>query len=435
MTNEQYTGVDYRPYLPSFYDEPVEQYAQEYSYQPIVVQKPIFLTDFFRDSLFWFIKTLFSPITLLFSTIIFLQRLFLGLKSNSSQVLQWGKGSALGLLFQSILVCVGFITGVSFLFGQSVSIQSAALASGNRISVNAGYAGNNYSDVIVEEGSLETILPEGLIRSDMETYVVHTNDTVDSIAKTFEISTDTLRWANNIKKGGTVQVGQELKIPQADGVLYTVKAGDTLESIASKFKSSTQAIFETNHLDKPVVLAEGKELMVPAGILSEAPEKVSTSGLRPSGKARVLYLEGTKFLGWPVQGGVGYVTQCPNYWNNHVAMDISAVGSPMLVAAARGVVTYAGYHPSGYAWVVEIDHGNGFTTLYGHMVSKSIVVHVGDIVEQGQVIGRMGQTGRADGIHVHFELANSGNLSRSKRTLVPPTGFMIDRSKIGICIP
>jgi murein DD-endopeptidase MepM/ murein hydrolase activator NlpD len=57
---------------------------------------------------------------------------------------------------------------------------------------------------------------------------------------------------------------------------------------------------------------------------------------------------------------------------------------------------------SGYAWAVQIDHGNGYTTWYAHL--KNIYVRTGESVAKGQVIAQMGSTGRSTGPHVHFEL-------------------------------
>ena len=95
------------------------------------------------------------------------------------------------------------------------------------------------------------------------------------------------------------------------------------------------------------------------------------------------------------------ITQCPSGW--HMAIDIADSSYPPLVSAAAGTVVFAGMSdPWGYAWSVQIDHGNGFTTFYAHM--SSIGVSSGQYVGKGQVIGTMGASGLATGVHVHFEL-------------------------------
>jgi murein DD-endopeptidase MepM/ murein hydrolase activator NlpD len=69
------------------------------------------------------------------------------------------------------------------------------------------------------------------------------------------------------------------------------------------------------------------------------------------------------------------------------------------------VVVFSGVK-SGFGNVVEIDHGNGYSTLYGH--NSSLVVRVGDIVRPGQVLAKAGSTGRSTGPHVHFEVHVNG---------------------------
>ena len=95
----------------------------------------------------------------------------------------------------------------------------------------------------------------------------------------------------------------------------------------------------------------------------------------------------------------------------HHGLDISGAGASgsLIVAGASGVVVEAGYSASGYGNYVQIDHGNGVETLYGHMLDNSIAVNVGDTVTKGQAIGRVGNTGYSFGAHLHFEVRINGN--------------------------
>jgi murein DD-endopeptidase MepM/ murein hydrolase activator NlpD len=102
---------------------------------------------------------------------------------------------------------------------------------------------------------------------------------------------------------------------------------------------------------------------------------------------------------WPTHGTI---TQTFFAW--HPGIDIANdVGTPE-VAADGGQVVFAGW--GSYGIYVEIDHGNGFHTIYGHM--SSVVVKTGQAVAQGQLIGLMGATGRASGPHLHFEIRYQG---------------------------
>lgn len=85
----------------------------------------------------------------------------------------------------------------------------------------------------------------------------------------------------------------------------------------------------------------------------------------------------------------------------HKGMDFAGREGSEIVATSSGVVTWAS-SKYGYGNLVEINHGNGYTTRYGH--NAEILVKVGDTVEKGQTISLMGSTGRSTGPHVHFEV-------------------------------
>ncbi|KFN43144.1 M23 family metallopeptidase [Arenimonas oryziterrae] len=90
---------------------------------------------------------------------------------------------------------------------------------------------------------------------------------------------------------------------------------------------------------------------------------------------------------------------------HHMGIDFDANTGDPVRSAADGVVSYSGIK-SGYGNVVEIDHGNGYTTLYGH--NSKLMVRVGDVVRAGQEVAKAGSTGRSTGPHVHFEVHVNG---------------------------
>jgi murein DD-endopeptidase MepM/ murein hydrolase activator NlpD len=89
----------------------------------------------------------------------------------------------------------------------------------------------------------------------------------------------------------------------------------------------------------------------------------------------------------------------------HEGVDFAGKAGTGVIAAASGVVTWAGER-YGYGKMVEVDHGNGYVTRYGH--NEVINVEVGGVVEKGQVIALMGSSGRSTGPHVHFEVLRGG---------------------------
>jgi murein DD-endopeptidase MepM/ murein hydrolase activator NlpD len=89
----------------------------------------------------------------------------------------------------------------------------------------------------------------------------------------------------------------------------------------------------------------------------------------------------------------------------HKGVDFAGKEDSEVISVASGVVTWASER-YGYGHLVEINHGNGYTTRYGH--NNALLVSVGDSVEKGQAISLMGSTGRSTGPHVHFEVLKNG---------------------------
>ncbi|MBC3797416.1 peptidoglycan DD-metalloendopeptidase family protein [Acetobacterium tundrae] len=108
----------------------------------------------------------------------------------------------------------------------------------------------------------------------------------------------------------------------------------------------------------------------------------------------------------PACGRVGEIFRDydSGYYSNHnngAAVDILNSEGTSVHAAASGTVTLAGWY-GGYGNCVMIDHGNGYSTLYGHFSTLNVVA--GQTVSQGQIIGSMGSTGSSTANHVHFEI-------------------------------
>lgn len=122
---------------------------------------------------------------------------------------------------------------------------------------------------------------------------------------------------------------------------------------------------------------------------------------------------------WPI---TGIITSYPGQRNlegkdeNHAGVDIDAEEGEPFIAADCGTVTFAGYKQS-WGNLTIIDHGNGYETYYAHQ--SKILVQEGDVVYKGQTIGLCGQTGRAFGPHMHFEMHQNGHII-NPLTVMPP---------------
>ena len=113
-------------------------------------------------------------------------------------------------------------------------------------------------------------------------------------------------------------------------------------------------------------------------------------------------------------------------WAMHEGIDFLAdMGSPV-VAAAGGVVVFAGLHPQ-YGYMVDIDHGNDLVTRYAHC--SKLVVREGDLVQRGRKIGEVGSTGRSTGPHLHFEVRFRGAPQNPSKFLVSNSHPAVARAK------
>lgn len=105
---------------------------------------------------------------------------------------------------------------------------------------------------------------------------------------------------------------------------------------------------------------------------------------------------------WPVDRARMTRGFLPNKRRPHLGIDLAAPKGTPILAAQAGTVIYAGREFRGYGKMVLIESGNGWATLYAHF--DKILVAEGQKVRQGEVVGAMGRTGRATGVHLHFEI-------------------------------
>lgn len=235
-------------------------------------------------------------------------------------------------------------------------------------------------------------------RDKVETYIVKDGDTLARVADKFGVSIDTIKWASDIK-GDSLSVGQELKIPPVTGIVHKVREGDTVQNIAKKYKTDAQKIVNFPFNDftdlETFSLQVGQIVVVPDGVQQEAPAII----IPPSS---MIALGSGKLL-WPT---MGIITQYPIWY--HMAFDIANPSAPGVMAADNGIVIVSEFMRYGYGNHIIIDHGNGFSTLYGHL--SEVYAKTGDRVARGQVVGRMGSTGRSTGTHLHFETRQNGTL-------------------------
>jgi murein DD-endopeptidase MepM/ murein hydrolase activator NlpD len=269
---------------------------------------------------------------------------------------------------------------------------------------------------IEREIQIKTNVPADKPRYDLEEYRVARGDSVFAIAESFKIKPETILWANyDVLQDSpdSLRPGQILKIPPTDGIYYQWKENDTLEGVANEFKTSVDDIlnYPGNDIDLTNPKIEsGSWVMVPGGEREFVQWLVPTIASGASGTSPTNQnacpggaVGGGGFV-WPADA---HTLSGNDYWSGHLGIDIAAgLGAP-IYAADSGVVTMAtGGYNYGYGNVVQIDHGNGYSTVYAHL--NAIFVSVCQSVSAGQQIATSGATGNAQGAHLHFEVRQNG---------------------------
>ncbi len=266
---------------------------------------------------------------------------------------------------------------------------------------------------------LVTYIPADLPRYEPENYTVERGDAMSKIADKFKISTESILYNNkdvlNDDPHG-LKPGMILLIPPVDGIYYTWKEGDAIEKVAAEFDAEPEDIinFPGNDVDltnpdfKP-----GALVMIPGGsrelinwsqfvptITRGSGSGTSEIGGSSCGGGQV----GDGVFGWPTGGP--HTISGNGYSAGHLGIDITGNEGDPVYAADAGVVTMAGWSQYGYGNVIQIDHGNGYVSVYAHL--NQINVSVCESVGQGALIGLVGNTGNSFGAHLHFEIRLGG---------------------------
>ncbi len=263
-------------------------------------------------------------------------------------------------------------------------------------------------------GSERAVPEPATPRSETITYKVEEGDTLSTIARKFGLSLNTVLWANNFTVRSLIKPGMELAILPVDGVEHTVKSGDTLSGLASKYDVAADEVLAYNNLESADALKIGQELIIPGGELKAPAPTTRTVAVRDifttaptTSGSNASLAKGARMI-WPTD--LKYIVRKLSWF--HTGWDIDCNGhsdgssTNDNYAATDGIVQFAG-SKGGYGIAVEINHGNGLVTRYGHF--HSLYVRVGDSVSAGTPLGRCGSTGKSTGTHLHFEVIANGS--------------------------
>ncbi|MFH0912058.1 MAG: peptidoglycan DD-metalloendopeptidase family protein [Patescibacteria group bacterium] len=251
-------------------------------------------------------------------------------------------------------------------------------------------------DYFFKTGQTETIISRSSRKATIQ-YTVRSGENLNTLASDFGVTVLTIKYANNLTSD-TLKVGQELRIPPIDGLFVTIKRNDTLSSIASRYKVKVDDIAKYNDLTTGNPIFAGQELLIPGAVIPKTQTSTPTaSNINVPSYSPVSY--SGKFI-WPTETPTHFISQNPRL--GHMAVDLNRLNGWGIYASAAGVVhTDTGYN-GGYGNLISINHGNGWSTNYAHL--SQFKVKSGEYVQQGQLIGIMGTTGRSTGYHLHFEI-------------------------------
>jgi surface antigen len=244
----------------------------------------------------------------------------------------------------------------------------------------------------------QVVSTAGNATRDISTYAVQNGDTLSGVASKFNITSSTLKWANNLDDADMIRPGQVLTILPVSGLLYTVGAGDTADSIASAYSANSAQILSFNNAEVKG-LSAGMKIIVPDGVKQDAPKPVvrataittTTSNGRVAGASSVAPAL-THFAFSGNGYAYGYCTYyvasrraVPSNWGNANAWYYNAqasgfsVGSTPVVGAIAwtgagyyGHVAYVeGVNSDGSVRVSEMNYNGGWNRVSSRTVSAS----------------------------------------------------------------
>ena len=218
------------------------------------------------------------------------------------------------------------------------------------------------------------------------------------VAREYHVDIDTIIGANQDITKLQAALGQKIRIPNQRGVLHRTDGENSIQTLSSLYAVSAVAIMTANNLQDKNILPPGVELFIPGA-----------KPVRLTGEMSVRYsLRG--IFGSPLPGRITSTMgmrkhPVGGFRGRHTGVDLAAAEGTRIAAAAAGVVKDAGEGEYIGKFVI-LSHKDSYTTLYGHC--EQTLVRKGQRIKKGQIIARVGNTGRTTGPHLHFEIRKNG---------------------------
>ena len=262
-------------------------------------------------------------------------------------------------------------------------------------------------------------LPEGF-----RNHAVASGETLEEIAGRYGVDRRAIEAVNQgVLKGG-VAPGEALRIPPEGGRVKVVQEGSSLLAVVLEHGLSPAYVAQVNGVRSLSRLESGRVVYLPpATVKGPAPANAVPAGRRDAHRElqRTLLARAGELLGrfeprpqgyaWPL-AKPGRISSYFGFRNIsvggntfHAGLDIAAPLGTQVLASRDGVVSRTGWIGA-YGYSVFVDHGDATQTRYAHL--SMVSVQVGELIAQGEAVGRVGSTGASTGPHLHFELRFQG---------------------------
>ena len=224
-------------------------------------------------------------------------------------------------------------------------------------------------------------------------YRVRSNDNIKSIAKKFGLLEDTIILCNNIKSERHIRPGDIIEIPNQDGRIIKVDRNDSLIKIANRYGVRVEDIVDVNDISSSNIII-GSKIFIPGSRMTQYEKNKFYE---------VIYI-------WPLKGNISSyfgprIDPITGGYGYHTGIDIKGRFGYPVRATSDGVISNIGFNQV-YGNYIEIKHKDGIVSIYAHL--SATLVKEGEEINQGKIIGRVGNSGRSTGPHLHFEIRKNG---------------------------
>ena len=253
----------------------------------------------------------------------------------------------------------------------------------------------------------EVIPPDGRV-------TVRDGDNLYAIAARYGVPPTSIIRDNQIGPPYAVVVGQVLRLTPSR--VHVVGPEDTIYSLSQRYAVSQYQLAEANGLEAPFALTVGQRLILPDqldfSVLDVAPDATTVAAAAvvptpapvatPAVRKRFVAPSGTGAFRWPIEGEIVAEFGPAARGVHNDGVNIAAAAGTDVRAAARGTVAFVGREIKSFGTLVLVKHDGGIITAYAHL--GEVLVKEGDVIDVGQKIATVGQTGKVDTPQLHFEI-------------------------------